>query len=168
MYELAATLQTAQVIDRILTAAAQAEAAIYRADDWYQSHIVPTVEQVAIAAFIAFVRGAYLTFIAGQDTREWFDAWFARYCLDAVPAVETLLIEEPILMIEAPKTRIAGLLMPVAPTVIELPEKVAEVKPARQRKPKTETKGKPSPKSRKPAGIAPRKKPTLYQGIPID
>jgi hypothetical protein len=47
-------------------------------------------------------------------------------------------------MIEAPKTRIAGLLMPVAPSIIKLPGEVAEPKPTRQRKPKTETKGKHS------------------------
>jgi hypothetical protein len=173
MYELTATLQTAQVIDRILTAAVAAQTAICRADDWFQQNIVPAVGEKAIAIFIAFVRAAYLTFIAGQDTRKWFDAWFAGYCLDAVPAVQTLLIEEPFLMIEAPqKLRIAGLLMPAKPTVIELPGKVAETKPTRQRKPKTETKGKPAPK-REPAEIAPRKAPTTVRNsqgkaIPID
>jgi hypothetical protein len=170
MYELtlSQTATLAQVIDRILTAAVAAETAIYRADDWYQAHIVPAVEQMAIATFIAFVRAAYLTFIAGQDTREWFDAWFAGYCLNAVPVVETVLVEEPILMIAAPqKPRIAGLLMPAKPTVIELPGKVAEPKAKTARKSK-ESKGKP--KGHKPAGIAPRKAPTTVrnsQGVPI-
>jgi hypothetical protein len=168
MYELtlSQTATFAQFIDNVLTAAVAAETAIYRADDWFQAHIVPAVEKMAIATFIAFIRAGYLTFIAGQDTREWFDAWFAGYCMDDVPAVEAHLIEEPILMIEAP--RIAGLLMPAKPTVIELPGKVAE--PKQKSKTETETKGKPAPKGRKPAGIAGQKKATTVlnsQGVPI-
>jgi hypothetical protein len=72
MYELTLP-QTATLaigIDRILTTAAAAEASIYQADDCFQQNIVPAVQKLAIAAFIALIWWAYLTFIAGQDTRE--------------------------------------------------------------------------------------------------
>ncbi len=163
MYELTLpqTATLAQVIDRVGANIGQVETVIYRADDWFQAHIVPTVERWAISTFIAFIRGAYLAFIAGQDTREWFDAWFAGYCLNAVPIIHEsygMIRDEP-LLIAAPSAPIA-LLMPAAPTVIELPGQVEAPKAKLTRKPKTETKGKPAPKSRKPAGIAPRKAPT--------
>jgi hypothetical protein len=57
MYELTLP-QTATLaigIDRILTTAAAAEASIYQADDWFQQNIVPAVQKLAIATFIAFM-----------------------------------------------------------------------------------------------------------------
>ncbi|MGL5060309.1 MAG: hypothetical protein ACRC62_10020 [Microcoleus sp.] len=106
MYELELALQAATTLDRISAAASRFESAIYTADDWFQAYIVPASKRYAIAALLAFVRGAYFTYIAGQETGEWFQGWFGQYILGGLPE----LVESPPLMLCG--AACAGYLMP--------------------------------------------------------
>lgn len=142
-------LQVAQTIDTVLTVA----------------------QKALVFSIYHFARAAYLSFIAGQHTGGWYQAWFSTYIIDALPSSETIygLTEDTVLLISGPHP-VAGLL----PAAAEVPAKPlrlparwrgdqALITPApkakRGRKPKTETKGQPAPKSRKRANLAPRKAP---------
>lgn len=105
-----------------MATATKVEEAIYRADDLFQAHVVPVVQKTAkeilLAAFVGFVRAAYLTFVAGQNAAEWYLCWFAQYAM-AAPE----LLEENQLML--PEVAFAGYLMPakVAEKVVNAPKK---------------------------------------------
>lgn len=122
MNELTIALTAIHTLDRVMATATETERFIYRADDWFQAHVVPVVQKTAkeilLAAFVGFVRAAYLTFVAGQSASEWYLNWFAQYVTD-VPE----LVEESQRML--PEVAYAGYLMPakVAEKVVSVPKK---------------------------------------------
>jgi hypothetical protein len=108
MYNYTATLEIAlTTTDRAAVILSQVNAAIYRADDYFQAEIAPRVIHAGILAIHYFIQATIATYCTGIKTGRWYRAWAADYYAP-LPVVETLIFEpQP--------------LLPPAPVVLALP-----------------------------------------------
>jgi hypothetical protein len=108
MYELDFALQAVTILGHISAAASRFESAVYRADDWFQAHVVPASKHYALVVVAELARSGYLAFVAGKATSEWYQKWFCEYISQALPA----MIEQPQPMLCS--VAYAGYLMPAS------------------------------------------------------
>lgn len=167
-------LQFSPSLAQALEKACQFEAAVYRADAYFQAEVAPRILHAGIVAAHIFIQAAIATVIFGIRVRRWYNAYNAA----SVPP----MVEAPMLAISPAAP---SLLLP-AETTYHVGRAAAEDKAMRQlcktlmihavealpslevlimpapktaRKPKTESTGQPAPRGRKAAGIASQKAP---------
>jgi hypothetical protein len=109
MNELDFIFKAATIINRTYAAASTIAAHIYRADDWYQAHVVPLGKQAVVNAFVGWVLAIVWTIELGENAGLWFGDWFVEYVLSAIPPMQ----EVPQLALCGGS--VAGYLMPAPP-----------------------------------------------------
>jgi hypothetical protein len=153
------------------------ESAIYRYDAVFQSQIVPRVYHAGIVIAHVIVHLAIAAVLFGMRCRRWYDAYNAA---SVAPMIESPMLaiapgSEPLLLPaetawhpgraaseDRAMRQLCKILLVDPSTQLRdhgdaLPSLEVLVTPAP--KVRTETTGKPAPKTRKPANIAPRKAP---------